>query len=644
VAINTAGYEALGMQVDQPGSATDIDAGDARVMNAVYSQSHVFYVLTDDVNNDGTDGGWLTVKLNVNTNTNAWEDLIWTNNYYYFYPAITILGGSSASANLAIFGSWASPEAAGNQFASGLFKIYDNQPAANTGPFISHTGGLAAYVALDSSGRNRWGDYSGAGYDWQCGYAWGSVEAADTGNDWRTVINAVNFGAEAICPQIEVSVPNGGQVWNAGTNHLISWQRRGLTATNDVYIFFETGTSTIQIAGPLAASAVSFNWLVNGVPTTTGRIFVGSWNGSAYEATDRSDANFTVTAPNLRVINPSVSANLMLPGAAFTANATANNNGNGSSNVSTTLRYYRSTDSTITTADTQLATDPIGALGAGSSSAQNAALTAPAADGNYWIGACVDAVAGESSTTDQCSAGVQITVARPDLTITSIDAPPTANPGSNIVVANSVRNQGTIGTGVGFRVGIYYSADAACNAADTLIGSRVVGALGAGITSSANSNVTIPAAAVPGARTICAVADDLAAVAENNEANNIGTDNITIVALIPTVNLKVNGIDAVLPAGVATTGLVNLTLDMTPGGTPLTHYWGIFVGGTLVWVTPSGTSTTPAPIGTFTPVAATNVPLLSVPNWPAGTSLFLWLMYDGATLVGQDVILVNVTP
>jgi subtilase family serine protease len=371
---------------------------------------------------------------------------------------------------------------------------------------------------------------------------------------------------------------------------------------------------------------------------------VGSSNGSVYEASDTTDGFFTVTAPDLRVINVSVSNNLLQPGGAFTVNATANNQGNGSSNVGTTLRYFRSTDAMIDTGDTPIGTDAIGVLAAGGSSAQSAPSTAPAV-GGYFIGACVDAVAGESSTTNQCSTGVPITVTRPDLVITVVDAPASALPGANVAVSNTVRNQGTVPTAVGFRVGLYYSPDATCNTSDTLIGSRAVGALAAGASNAAAATpATIPATAVPGnPRYICAVADDLGQVTETNEANNGATDTINILAPPPTVNLKVNGLDAVYPAAIASTGLVHLTLDMTPGTIPLTHYYAIVVGGTVYWVTPSGLSTTTAPLSTFTPVALSNLVLLDVPSWPPGPAIFVWLMYDGATLIGYDIIQVNVS-
>ena len=67
--------------------------------------------------------------------------------------------------------------------------------------------------------------------------------------------------------------------------------------------------------------------------------------------------------------------------------------------AATTLRYYRSTDATITTSDTSVGTDSVGALAASGSSAESISVTAPATAGAYYYGACVDAVTDESDTT-----------------------------------------------------------------------------------------------------------------------------------------------------------------------------------------------------------------------------------------------------
>ena len=85
------------------------------------------------------------------------------------------------------------------------------------------------------------------------------------------------------------------------------------------------------------------------------------------------------------------------------------NRGNGSSD-STTLRYYRSSDSTITTGDSQVGTDSVFQLEASESGNQSISLTAPDSPGTYYYGACVDAVSGEANTANNCSSAVAVTV------------------------------------------------------------------------------------------------------------------------------------------------------------------------------------------------------------------------------------------
>ena len=97
------------------------------------------------------------------------------------------------------------------------------------------------------------------------------------------------------------------------------------------------------------------------------------------------------------------------PGGAFTLSATVRNAGAGAS-ASTTLRYYRSADATVSTGDTAAGTDAVAALSAGETSAQSVPLTAPTGAGTYYYGACVDAVADESDATDNCSASVRVDV------------------------------------------------------------------------------------------------------------------------------------------------------------------------------------------------------------------------------------------
>ena len=114
-------------------------------------------------------------------------------------------------------------------------------------------------------------------------------------------------------------------------------------------------------------------------------------------------------APDLVVESPSVSESDVEPGASFTLSATVRNGGDGEA-AATTLRYYRSTDATITTGDTEVGTDAVSALAASAASVESISLTAPSSAGTYYYGACVGSVSGESDTTNNCSSAVRVTV------------------------------------------------------------------------------------------------------------------------------------------------------------------------------------------------------------------------------------------
>ena len=102
-------------------------------------------------------------------------------------------------------------------------------------------------------------------------------------------------------------------------------------------------------------------------------------------------------------------------GATFTLTATVRNFARVAEGTSeaTTLRYYLSTDSAISTSDTEVGTDAVPALGPRNSSTQSVELTAPSTPGTYHYGACVDAVSDESDTTNNCSRSRDVVVREP---------------------------------------------------------------------------------------------------------------------------------------------------------------------------------------------------------------------------------------
>ena len=172
-----------------------------------------------------------------------------------------------------------------------------------------------------------------------------------------------------------------------------------------------TGTAGVAVSGttvtltPVAAGSATI--------TVTGRDPGGLSATQAIAVTVDDDGG--TNNPDLVVESPSVDENSPIAGAAFTLSATVRNGGDGDA-AATTLRYYRSTDPTITTSDTEdteEGSDPVDGLAASATSNQSVDLTAPASGGTYYYGACVDAVAGESDTANNCSTSVRVDVMAP---------------------------------------------------------------------------------------------------------------------------------------------------------------------------------------------------------------------------------------
>ena len=113
--------------------------------------------------------------------------------------------------------------------------------------------------------------------------------------------------------------------------------------------------------------------------------------------------------PDLVVQSPSVSDSSLNTGQSFTFSATVRNQGNARS-AATTLRYFRSSDATISSGDSPVGTDAVGGLAASGTSRESVRLTAPSRAGTYYYGACVDSVSGETDTRNNCSSAVSVTV------------------------------------------------------------------------------------------------------------------------------------------------------------------------------------------------------------------------------------------
>ena len=244
-----------------------------------------------------------------------------------------------------------------------------------------------------------------------------------------------------------------------------------------------TSTMSVTVTAPSSAGTYRYGACVDAVTGESDT--TNNCSGSVSVVVSESPPQ---TNPDLAVGSPTVSDSSPTTGATFTLSATVQNDGDGPS-AATTLRYYRSTDGTITSADTEVGTDAVGGLAAGATSAESISLTAPSSAGTYYYGACVDEVTDESDTTNNCSSAVSVIVSaappptNPDLEVQSPSVNDSSlDTGASFTLSATVRNDSD-GAAAATTLRYYRSTDGTITSADTEVGTDAVGGLAAGATS-----------------------------------------------------------------------------------------------------------------------------------------------------------------
>ena len=302
-------------------------------------------------------------------------------------------------------------------------------------------------------------------------------------------------------PTPEQSITLRATVRNQGTGQAATTTLRYYRSTNATITTGDTEVGSSDAISALAASETSEQSSSVTAPTTAGTYYYGACVASVSGETDVSNncsdgVQVTVGAPDLVVQSPSVNDTTPTPGQSITLSATVRNQGTAEA-AATTLRYYQSSDATITTDDTEVGTaDAISALAASATSEQSSSVTAPATAGTYYYGACVESVSAETDVSNNCSAGVQVTVGAPDLLVQSPSVDDTTpTPGQSLALSATVRNQGTA-EAAATTLRYYQSSDATITTGDTEVGSSdAISALAASATSEQSSSVTAPATA-----------------------------------------------------------------------------------------------------------------------------------------------------
>ena len=217
-------------------------------------------------------------------------------------------------------------------------------------------------------------------------------------------------------------------------------------------------------------------------------------------------------------------------------------NGGDAQASATTLRYYHSSDATISSRDSQIGTDRVGTVQPGRNSPQSIQITAPSSPGTYHYGACVDSVSGEADTTNNCSQALRVSIGtqpKPDLVVRSVD-----RGGSGPIYASQaltlqadVANSGdALASATTLRY--YQSSDATISSRDSQIGTDRVGTLQPGRNSPQAIQITTPSS--PGTYYYGACVDEVSGEADT--ANNCSADLSVSIGTQPKPDLVVSNI------------------------------------------------------------------------------------------------------
>jgi len=324
----------------------------------------------------------------------------------------------------------------------------------------------------------------------------------------------------------------------------------GLTATGRTG---STSSHTVTLPAPPPPISGTYEY----------RVHVAPVSGESSRSDNVSNiVTIRTSSGDLVVDTPTVNKSTVAPGESFTLTATVRNQGFGNSGAAI-LRYYRSTDSTISASvDTEVGTaDTIPILSGSNTpssvynntSTQSVELTAPTTPGTYYYGACVSTSFYEFNTANNCSTAVTITVsAPPDLVAELFEfrRGVTLTPGERFTLDATVTNRGS-GQSAATTLRFYKSIDRRFRSEDE-VGRVSVSALASNISS--NESVRLVAPSEPGTYYYRAHVDK---VAHEEVTSNNWSGYIVVIVEAPLV------IESLQPSKVALSPGERFTLTAT---------------------------------------------------------------------------------
>jgi len=185
VAVST--YD-LPPDADQPGGVTPLDSGDVRILHAIFRAGSIWTALTTRQNWSAANTAavhWFQIE--ASSGTLVQQGIFAANGRHFYYPALAPDGNGNV---VLVFCASARNENASIYFTGRAAA----DPLGQLRPSLLLKAGTAGYVGLDSSGRNRWGDYSGVAADPVTGSTlWFYSTFTEAANTWGTWIGSARL-------------------------------------------------------------------------------------------------------------------------------------------------------------------------------------------------------------------------------------------------------------------------------------------------------------------------------------------------------------------------------------------------------------------------------------------------------------------
>lgn len=321
-----------------------------------------------------------------------------------------------------------------------------------------------------------------------------------------------------------------------------------------------TVTSGVYFAGAIAEAASGETNLANNAAASAITVAVSANAGAQDVAVTNVTGPVTAT-----------SGGFIAPTAAIA------NVGTVDVNAVFNVRFFLSTDATVTTGDLFLGDVQLSSLRTGQAPqtlAPTFAVPAQLASGSYFIGVIADpegrlsdANRANNSSVAPASTLISVTGRLPDLATNGVLVPPNVNAGSTAVVLESIANTGAGVAPQGYVSRWFLSTDALITTADTQVGTFFNSPLQPGSIQQVTRQLNIPSSLASGTYRFGVILDPDQQVPETDETNNaLASTPVTVTSLASGADLAVPDAPLVVPAQTSASGFGSITFSVRNQG------------------------------------------------------------------------------